>query len=65
MNTAMIVQWLDLIWLPVVFFLVAPRLKWISIGFVTSCILMLRMQMEVLEEFGIEYDPKFLFEFHK
>ena len=54
MNGEMIVQWLDLVWLPVVFFMVVPRLKWVSIGFVTACILMLRMQMELLEEFGIE-----------
>jgi len=53
MNGEMIVQWLDLVWLPVVFFLVIPRMKWVAIGFVTACILMLRMQIEVLEEFGI------------
>lgn len=51
---SMVINWLDVIWLPVVFFMVQPRLRWIAIGFVTCCILMLRMQYELLKEFDLE-----------
>lgn len=51
---SMVLNWLDLIWLPVVFFMVQKRLRWIAVGFVTACILMLRMQYELLEEFDLQ-----------
>ena len=50
----LILDWIDLIWLPVVFFVVEPKLRWIAVCFIISCMFMLRMQMELLEGFGFE-----------
>lgn len=57
---------IDLIWIPVAWFLVHERHRMIAAGFTLSCLFMLRMQHELLESYGfaetgitgwIEADP--------
>lgn len=53
----MIYQWLDLIWLPIVFLMVTKEQRIWAVGFLFSCMLMMRLQVEVMQEIG--YDEGF------
>jgi len=44
--------WADILWLPIVFFLVHKQHRWWAIGFVTACMVMMRMQVEIMEYGG-------------
>ena len=47
-----ILNYIDLIWIPIVFFAVGKRHRFYAVGFVIACAFMLRMQYELLEEWG-------------
>lgn len=49
----MVFQWIDLIWVPLVFAVVDKTQRWKATGFVLGCILALRLQNELLEEFHL------------
>ena len=61
-----ILSYLDLIWIPIIFFMVGKRHRWYAVGFVVACSLMLRMQYELIEEwgFGEEGFPNMLMDSH-
>jgi hypothetical protein len=44
--------WIDVIWLPIAFFLVHKKHRWWSIGFVVSCMVFMRLQVELMEFIG-------------
>ncbi len=45
-------QWIDLIWLPVAFYIVRREQRWWAIGLIASCMLMMRLEIELMEEIG-------------
>lgn len=45
-------QWLDLIWLPVAWFVVAKQHRWLMIAFIVVCGLTMRTQVELMESTG-------------
>lgn len=47
-------QWIDLIWLPIALFVVQKEQRHWVCGFFISCILMMRMQVEVMQSIGYE-----------
>ena len=53
----LIYHWVDLLWLPVVFFTVHKRHRWWALGFVTVCIITMHLEVEIIEStsynFGI------------
>ena len=49
---SLIYQWIDLLWLPLGFFAVAPKFRWLTLGFIAACLLMMRMQIELMVYFG-------------
>ncbi len=61
-----ILQWIDLIWAPVVFFIVAKKHRWYAVGFVLSCLMVMRMQYELIavSGFGTEGIPNFAMDSH-
>lgn len=44
-----IIQWIDFIWLPLAFMVVAKQHRLFAVGFVLCCILCLRLEYELLE----------------
>lgn len=62
----LILNYIDLIWAPVVYFVVAKQHRWYAVGFVLSCLMMLRMQYELIDEwgFGEEGFPDMLLDSH-
>ena len=51
---SLIYQWIDLLWLPLGFFAVAPKFRWLTLGFIAACLLMMRMQIELMVYTGYE-----------
>ena len=51
---SLIYQWIDLLWLPLGWFAVAPKFRWLTLGFIAACLLMLRMQIELMVYTGYE-----------
>jgi hypothetical protein len=49
-----IYQWIDALWLPLAFFVVHKPHRWWAVGFVASCMLMLRLQTELMVEIGYD-----------
>lgn len=49
-----ILQWIDLIWLPVMMFVVPKERRLMVAGLFLSCALMMRMQIELMEYTGYE-----------
>lgn len=47
-----IIQWIDLIWLPLAWFVVHKPQRWWTLGTLASCMLMLRLQAELMESIG-------------
>ncbi len=45
-------QWIDLLWLPIAFVVVERGKRLLTAGFILSCVLLLRLQIELLEEGG-------------
>lgn len=46
--------WADIIWIPIVFFLVHKKHRWISVAFVISCMILIRLIAEVMVFIGYE-----------
>lgn len=61
-----ILQWIDLIWAPIMFFMIDKKHRYYAVGFVFACLLMLRMQYELINEwgFGEEGFPDMLLDSH-
>ncbi len=48
-------QWLDLIWLPIALTVAHPGHRLLAAGFVLTCALSLRLQTEIMYEFGYPF----------
>jgi hypothetical protein len=48
----LIYQWIDLLWLPLVFYAVHKQHRLLALGFLASCMLMMRLQIEIMEGIG-------------
>ena len=55
-------NWIDLIWVPIAFFVVAKPHRWYAVAFILSCLMVMRMQYELIAEwgFGTEGFPNML-----
>lgn len=51
MNSV-VLQWIDLIWLPLAVAVVHKDQRWWAAGTIISCLLMMRMQVELIESTG-------------
>ncbi len=49
---ALLYQWIDLLWLPVGLAAVHKGQRLLTLGFIGTCILMLRAQVELMEHIG-------------
>lgn len=49
-----ILNWLDFLWIPAAFFIVRKKQRAYAIGFVLMCLLVLRLQVELMTEIGYE-----------
>lgn len=47
-----IYYWIDIIWLPVLFFGVHKRHRWWALGFGVSTMILIRLQSEIMTEIG-------------
>jgi hypothetical protein len=45
----MIIQWIDFLWLPLVFLVVEKQHRFYALGFVICCLFSLRLEYELLE----------------
>lgn len=50
----LIYQWIDLIWIPVAWFVVNERHRWYAVAFAVTCSLTLRTQAELMRSIGHE-----------
>ncbi len=50
-----IIQWIDVIWLPLAFFAVHKHQRFWAIGLVAACMLMMRLQIEFMNGIGFEH----------
>lgn len=44
--------WIDVIWIPIAFFLVHQKHRWWSVGFVVGCMILMRLQVEMMAYIG-------------
>ncbi len=49
---SLIYQWMDLVWLPIILFVVHKRHRLVALGFVASCMFMLRIEIEFFTAIG-------------
>ncbi len=49
-----IIQWIDLLWLPLAFFIVHKHQRFWALGLVAACMLMMRLQIEFMAGIGVE-----------
>jgi hypothetical protein len=47
-----IYQWVDFIWVPLGLFVATKEQRWVVLAFILTCLLTLRMQIELMEETG-------------
>lgn len=47
-------QWLDMVWLPLAWFVVAKHHRWLMIAFIIVCGMTMRTQVELMESTGFE-----------
>lgn len=52
MNAASLLNWVDLLWLPAAFFIMERGKRLLTFGFIISCMILLRLQVELLAEGG-------------
>lgn len=45
-------QWLDLIWLPLAWFVVHPQHRWLTLAFIVACGATMRTQVELMNATG-------------
>lgn len=50
--TYFIYYWIDTIWLPIAFFTVHKKHRWLTVGFLISCMIMMRLQAEIMDAIG-------------
>jgi len=53
-----LLQYVDLIWLPIGFFAVHKEQRWIAVAFFIACFIMMRLQIEMMVSLG--FDTGFL-----
>jgi len=46
---------IDVLWLPLSWFVVRPYQRWITLAFVLTCILTLRLQVELMDSTGFSF----------
>lgn len=51
----LIYRWIDILWLPLVFFLVHKQHRWWAVAFVLTCMLVMRLQVEIIESTGFNF----------
>lgn len=51
----LIYRWIDILWLPLAFFLVQRHQRWWAIGFIVSSMLVMRLQVEIIESTGFNF----------
>ena len=44
--------WIDILWLPIAFFTVHKKHRWWAAGLIISCMIMMRLQIEIMEQIG-------------
>ncbi len=54
-NVEIIYYNLDLIWLPMVFVIMHKHQRWTAFGFLVSCMLVMRLQVELMEGGGFHH----------
>ena len=47
-----ILTWIDVIWLPIAFFVVHKDQRWMTLAFFLSCFFIMRLQIEMLVSLG-------------
>ena len=47
--------WIDVIWIPVLFFGVHKKHRWWALGFVISTMILIRLQSEIMISIGYEF----------
>lgn len=48
----MVYHWCDLLWIPVIFFLVHKQHRWWAGAFALSCVTLMHMQVELMQSLG-------------
>lgn len=51
----LIYRWIDILWLPLAFFLVHKQHRWWSLALVASCMMVMRLQVEIIESTGFNF----------
>lgn len=51
----LIYRWIDILWLPIAFFTVHKRHRWWALGFIAGCMVMMRLQSELMEYGGYDH----------
>jgi len=49
-----IYQWLDVIWIPIALFIVTKEQRLFAVGFIAACMMMMRLQIELMQEIGFD-----------
>lgn len=52
---ALIYYWIDIVWIPVLFFGVHKKHRWYALGFVIAIMILIRLQSEIMTSIGYEY----------
>tara|TARA_R110001592_G_scaffold3525_18_gene20023 strand:- start:8231 stop:8578 length:348 start_codon:yes stop_codon:yes gene_type:complete len=52
---SLIYYWIDVIWIPILFFGVHKKHRWWALGFVISTMILIRLQSEIMTHIGYEY----------
>ena len=47
-----IYNWIDILWLPIAYFTVHKKHRWWAAGFVVACMIMMRLQVELMVSIG-------------
>jgi len=48
----MILDYIDLIWLPIALFIVHKEQRWVTAAFFIACFIMMRLQIEMMQSLG-------------
>jgi hypothetical protein len=59
-----IIPYLDIVWLPVAYVLVPKKKRWLSIGCILFCMLLMRMQVEFFVYGGYAYGILPILDYH-
>lgn len=53
MNAAL--HWVDVIWLPLAWFVVNKEQRWLALGTIAGCMVMMRLEAELIESTGFSH----------